>query len=155
VALLNTSNLTFSYAGEPILEDITLKIEPGARVGIIGRNGSGKSTLLNLFDDRLEPNRGSVRKAPGTRVSFQTQELDAPMDRTVIQTMRDVFQEDFARDARLRELEVLMADSRHAGHPGEFRQPRAGTRHVRVVRPRCGGRVRPPSSSSSGFLVAI
>jgi ATP-binding cassette subfamily F protein 3 len=110
MALLSTNQLCFAYAGDPILEDLTLKVEPGARVGIIGRNGSGKSTLLNLFADRLEPNRGQVRLAPGATVAFQTQELDAPADRTVLQTMRDVFAPDFARETRLRELETLMAD---------------------------------------------
>jgi ATP-binding cassette subfamily F protein 3 len=110
VALLSTSQLSFAYAGEMILEDLSLKVEPGARIGIIGRNGSGKSTLLNLFADRLEPNRGQVHRAPGTTIAFQTQELDAPEDRTVLETMHDVFAADFAREARLRELEGLMAD---------------------------------------------
>ena len=62
---LVASNLLFSYGGDPLLEGIDLKVEPGARIGIIGRNGSGKSTLLQLFAGRLEPNRGAIRREPG------------------------------------------------------------------------------------------
>jgi len=109
MAVLTASNLAFSFGGDPLLEGIDLKIEPGARIGIIGRNGSGKSTLLNLFAGRHDPNRGSVRLAPGTSLSFQTQELDAPADRTVLDEMQAVFASDREREARLRELEDLIA----------------------------------------------
>jgi len=109
MALLSASQLSFAYAGDPILEGLSLKVEPGARVGIIGRNGGGKSTLLNLFAGRLEPNRGQVHVQPGVTIAFQTQELDAPLDRTVMETMQDVFAADRAREERLRELERLMA----------------------------------------------
>jgi len=109
MALLTTGQLSFAYAGDPVLEDVSLKIEPGDRIGVIGRNGSGKSPLLNLFAGRLEPNRGQVRVQPGVTIAFQTQELDAPGDRTVLQTMQEVFAEDRAREQRLRELEAEMA----------------------------------------------
>ncbi|MEM8882559.1 MAG: ABC-F family ATP-binding cassette domain-containing protein [Planctomycetota bacterium] len=111
MALLTASRLGFAYQGDAILEEINLKVEPGARIGIIGRNGSGKSTLLRLFAGKLEPNTGAVRAAPGATLAFQAQELDVPMDRTVLETMHDVFADDRAREARLRELEALMADA--------------------------------------------
>jgi ATP-binding cassette subfamily F protein 3 len=110
VPALTASNLLFSYGGDPLLEDIDLSVEPGARVGIIGRNGSGKSTLLQLFAGRLTPNRGHIHLAPGASLSFQTQELDAPPDRTVLEEMKAVFDRDRERQVRLRELEDLIAE---------------------------------------------
>jgi len=110
MATLVASNLSFSFlGGDLLLDGIDLKVEPGARIGIIGRNGTGKSTLLNLFAGRLEPNTGGVRLATGTTISFQTQELDAPADRTVMDEMQAVFAHDKRREARLRELEELIA----------------------------------------------
>ena len=110
VPALVASNLLFSYGGESLLEGIDLKVEPGARVGIIGRNGSGKSTLLQLFAGRLEPNRGTIQRPPGSTLAFQTQELDAPPERTVIEEMHAVFEDDKARQGRLREIEARIAE---------------------------------------------
>ena len=48
------------------LEDVSLRLERGQRLGVIGRNGAGKSTLLRLIAGILEPDRGVVRRAPVT-----------------------------------------------------------------------------------------
>ena len=106
---LTVSNLLFSFGGDPLLEDIDLKVEPGARVGIIGRNGSGKSTLLKLFAGRLEPNRGAIQRAPGSTLSFQTQELDAPPERTVLEEMHAVFAKDKERQRKIDEAAERIA----------------------------------------------
>ena len=48
------------------LEDVSLRLERGQRLGVIGRNGAGKSTLLRLIAGILEPDRGTVRREPVT-----------------------------------------------------------------------------------------
>lgn len=60
--------LTFSYGGERILDNVSLKIPEGAVVGIVGRSGSGKSTLLKLLMRFWKVHRGSV-KLSGTEIS--------------------------------------------------------------------------------------
>lgn len=54
-------NVTFAYDGPPVLEDVTLSIEPGEFVSLVGPNGGGKTTLLKLILGLLEPARGEVR----------------------------------------------------------------------------------------------
>ncbi|HYK02545.1 MAG TPA: ABC transporter ATP-binding protein [Thermoanaerobaculia bacterium] len=53
-------NLTFAYAGRPVLRDINLSVRSGETIGIVGRTGSGKSTLLSLITRAFEPPPGTI-----------------------------------------------------------------------------------------------
>ena len=57
---LTINNITFSYNGSPVLEDVTRKIPDGEFAAIVGPNGSGKSTLLRCIDGILKPGKGGV-----------------------------------------------------------------------------------------------
>ena len=59
--LLHIDNLSFSYPGTPVLENIGFSVEPGDFVSIVGPNGSGKTTLLKLLDRILVPEQGTIR----------------------------------------------------------------------------------------------
>lgn len=67
--------MSFSYDGEPVLEDIDLQIEPGERIALVGRNGSGKSTLLKLLTGLIAPDRGEVIRMVGLRETCLTQDV--------------------------------------------------------------------------------
>jgi len=60
-ALVQISNLDFSYGEQPVLERINLSIEEGITLGVIGPNGGGKTTLLKLLLGLLKPVGGEVR----------------------------------------------------------------------------------------------
>jgi len=107
--LLALSGVALHYDGTPVLEDVTVKVEKGARIGVIGPNGAGKSTLLRLLDGRLEPNAGILLRPKGVRVGFQEQELSFAPGATVRDEMRRAFAPHFAREERLRALEAEMA----------------------------------------------
>jgi ATP-binding cassette subfamily F protein uup len=55
------TGVTKAFAGRPIVRDLSLRVQRGDRLGIIGRNGAGKTTLLNLITGTLAPDEGSVR----------------------------------------------------------------------------------------------
>jgi len=59
--LLEAADLTFDYGAEPVVEAVSLAVEPGSLTGVLGPNGSGKTTLLRLLAGTLSPSRGSVR----------------------------------------------------------------------------------------------
>lgn len=61
MALVELENVSFGYTASPVIEDVSLTVEPGEYVGIIGPNGSGKSTLLRLLLGLHEPDSGSAR----------------------------------------------------------------------------------------------
>jgi ATP-binding cassette subfamily F protein 3 len=68
--MLEASHLQFSYTDEPLIDDVTLEIEKGERVAIIGKNGRGKSTLLRLLGGDLTPKKGAVEYSDNTRLGY-------------------------------------------------------------------------------------
>ncbi|USZ69252.1 metal ABC transporter ATP-binding protein [Halorussus salilacus] len=58
--VVSVEGVTFGYGDRPVLEDVSLDVEPGAFLGIVGPNGSGKSTLLELVLGLRTPDAGSV-----------------------------------------------------------------------------------------------
>jgi zinc transport system ATP-binding protein len=60
-SMIDVSDVTFAYGDQPVLEDVSLSIEAGAFLGLVGPNGSGKTTLLELMVGLRRPDRGAVR----------------------------------------------------------------------------------------------
>ena len=58
--LADLSHISFSYDTKPILQDISLTIQSGERIGIVGESGCGKSTFLKILAGLLPPSSGSV-----------------------------------------------------------------------------------------------
>ena len=59
--VVEIQNVSFSYSGQPVLQDVSLNIQPGDFIALIGPNGGGKTTLLKLILGLLKPNRGTIR----------------------------------------------------------------------------------------------
>ena len=88
MAQLSAQNLTIAFGGRPLLEDASLQIERGERVGLLGRNGEGKSTLLAVLAGVVEPDRGVVTRESGVRVALLTQQLPAGLGGSVADVIR-------------------------------------------------------------------
>jgi len=73
MALLSCQSLRIAFGGPPLLEDASLQIERGERVGLLGRNGEGKSTLFNIIMGEITPDAGEVVRDSGTRISLVSQ----------------------------------------------------------------------------------
>src|SRR5688572_21897077 len=80
---LSAQNLRIAFGGRPLLEDASLQIERGERVGLLGRNGEGKSTLLAVLAGELEPDDGVVVRESGIRVALLSQKLPSGLEGTV------------------------------------------------------------------------
>ena len=75
MALISLQDVSVSFGGPHVLERISLNIEAGERVCLLGRNGEGKSTLMKLISDELGPDRGEIIRQQGLRVGRLPQEL--------------------------------------------------------------------------------
>src|SRR6056297_874366 len=74
--LLQLSDISLTFGGDPVFEGLSLVVQPGDRVALVGRNGSGKSTLLKVMAGLVEPDRGDVVPGPGVSVGYMEQEPD-------------------------------------------------------------------------------
>ncbi|MGV3693066.1 MAG: ABC-F family ATP-binding cassette domain-containing protein [Paracoccus marcusii] len=76
VPLLQLSEISLTYGGDPIFEGLSLNVQPGDRVALVGRNGSGKSTLMKVMAGFVEPDRGDVVLAAGVSTGYMEQDPD-------------------------------------------------------------------------------
>src|SRR5260221_14159085 len=72
--LLQLSQLSLAYGHVPLLDHVDLVVEPGERIGLIGRNGSGKSSLLKIIEGLAAADEGDVWRAPQLKLASVSQE---------------------------------------------------------------------------------
>jgi len=99
--------VSYSIAGRNLLERASLMVDPGRRIGLIGRNGAGKSTLLKLIAGELQADGGTIRLGQRLRMGYVAQEAPGG-DATPLQV---VLQADAERTA------LLAAADDHASPP--------------------------------------
>jgi ATP-binding cassette subfamily F protein 3 len=106
--MISAVSLSKSFGGQVILADVSFSVNPGQRVGLIGRNGTGKTTLLKILAGHIEPDRGSVSLGPHTEIGYLGQEGQLSPDRTLYQEMLDVFSWVDELEREMRDLETQM-----------------------------------------------
>ncbi|MGI3165582.1 ABC-F family ATP-binding cassette domain-containing protein [Pseudooceanicola sp. 200-1SW] len=74
--LLQLTSISLTFGGDPVFDDLSLSLQTGDRVALVGRNGSGKSTLMKVMAGLVEADRGEVVLSPGTTVGYMEQEPD-------------------------------------------------------------------------------
>jgi ABC transport system ATP-binding/permease protein len=103
--LLGAEAVHLQYPTQVVFESLTLGVNDGARIGIVGRNGDGKSSLLGLLTGELQPNSGRVTRRSGLRVGALSQQDTLDPDRTVGWTLvGDLAEHQWAGDARVRDV---------------------------------------------------
>ena len=94
-------NLTIGYPGKTMVHDISLQINKGDRVAVIGQNGIGKSTLLKTIMKKLKPQNGAIKYGAALDVGYYDQELQLlDPTKTVIDTVWDRHKTMPERDVR-------------------------------------------------------
>ncbi|MCD6174853.1 MAG: ATP-binding cassette domain-containing protein [Planctomycetes bacterium] len=83
MALLGIQDVSVGFGGPPLLEHMNLQIAHGERICLLGRNGTGKSTLMKLICGDIEPESGSLSRAPSLSVSYLTQVVPSGLRGTV------------------------------------------------------------------------
>jgi ATP-binding cassette subfamily F protein uup len=89
VPLVQLSEVSLAYGHVPLLDHADLVVEPGERIGLIGRNGTGKSTLLKLIEGVARPDDGKVRLQPGLKLASVGQEPQFTPGHTVFEAVAE------------------------------------------------------------------
>lgn len=103
--LLGGESLHLEFPTRTIFEGITVGLNEGDRIGIVGRNGDGKSTLMKILAGRLEPDSGRVTVRGGTRIGYLDQSDVLDDDHTVgYAIVGDTPEYEWASQARIRDV---------------------------------------------------
>jgi ATP-binding cassette subfamily F protein 3 len=73
--LVSFSEVTRFHDRQDVLRDVTLSIEPGERIGLVGRNGAGKTTIIRMIMDMEAPDSGQISKTKGLRLGYLPQDV--------------------------------------------------------------------------------
>jgi len=80
MALISIQEITHSFGGPPLLDNVNYQLENNERVSLIGRNGEGKTTLLNLMANILKPDKGKVVYEKGIKIGYLPQEIPSDIN---------------------------------------------------------------------------
>jgi ATP-binding cassette subfamily F protein uup len=105
VNLINAEGLGKAYGPVPLLDDVSLGVSAGDRIGVVGRNGGGKTTLVSVLAGRVDYDSGRVTHARDLRLGYLGQRDELPRDATVRSVVfKDRAEHDWAGDPRAREI---------------------------------------------------
>ena len=89
MALVSLQDVTIGYRGPSLLDHVSCQIEPGGRIGLLGRNGAGKSTLLKMLHGEVQPDHGTISLANGARVAYLQQDVPTGTSQTIAEVVRE------------------------------------------------------------------
>ena len=108
--MMNIHNLSISFQGEYLFQDLTFKLGNGDRVGLIGKNGAGKSTLLRILSREMEPDTGQIATDKTLKIGFLKQDIDFEYGKTVLEESYEAFKEIKDIEAQLEDINTQLAE---------------------------------------------
>ena len=91
--MLNIHNLSVSFGGSYLFEEVTFRLGAGDRVGLVGKNGAGKSTMLKILSKDIAPDSGTISQEKEIQIGFLRQDIDFKQGRTVLEEAYEAFTE--------------------------------------------------------------
>ena len=106
--MLNIHNLSVSFGGSYLFEEVTFRLGSGDRVGLVGKNGAGKSTMLKILAGDFKPDSGQIATEKEVRMGFLRQDIDFEQGRTVLEEAYEAFIEIKQVEKKLEEVNHLL-----------------------------------------------
>jgi ATP-binding cassette subfamily F protein 3 len=106
--MLNIHNLSVSFGGTFLFEEVTFRLGSGDRVGLVGKNGAGKSTMLKILAGDFKPDSGQIATEKEVKIGFLRQDIDFEHGRTVLEEAYEAFTEIKLVEKKLEEVNHLL-----------------------------------------------
>lgn len=107
--MLNIHNLSVSFGGTYLFEEVTFRLGAGDRVGLVGKNGAGKSTMLKILAGDTKPDSGTIATEKEVKIGFLRQDIDFEQGRTVLEEAYEAFTEIKQVEKKLDEINHQLA----------------------------------------------
>jgi ATP-binding cassette, subfamily F, member 3 len=107
--MLNIHNLSISFGGTYLFEEVTFRLGAGDRVGLVGKNGAGKSTMLKMLAGDFKPDSGTIATEKEVRIGFLRQDIDFVKGRTVLEEAYQAFEEIKTAEFKIDEINHQLA----------------------------------------------
>jgi ATP-binding cassette subfamily F protein 3 len=107
--MLNIHNLSVSFGGTFLFEEVTFRLGSGDRVGLVGKNGAGKSTMLKILAGDFKPDSGSIATEKEVKMGFLRQDIDFELGRTVLEEAYQAFEDIKKTEVRIDQINHLLA----------------------------------------------
>jgi ATP-binding cassette subfamily F protein 3 len=99
--MLNIHNLSVSFGGTYLFEEVTFRLGAGDRVGLVGKNGAGKSTMLKILSGEQQYDSGVIATEKEIKLGFLKQDIDFIKGRTVLEEAYQAFEEIKRAEAKI------------------------------------------------------
>ncbi len=108
--MISLDNLTVSYGGWTLFDDISFLINPKDRIGLVGKNGAGKTTLLRLIIGEQQPTSGAVTRNADCTVGYLPQQMKVADTTTLLEETAKAFDEVLRIEAEIERLTVEIGE---------------------------------------------
>lgn len=108
--MLNIHNLSVSFGGTYLFDEVTFRLGAGDRVGLVGKNGAGKSTMLKILAGDIQPDSGVIATEKEVKLGFLRQDIDFEQGRTVLEEAYQAFEEIKRAEFRIDEINHQLAN---------------------------------------------
>lgn len=109
--ILSLQGVKKSFGANEVLKDVSLVLQDGQRMGLVGVNGCGKSTLMKIIAGLETSDGGSITMQKGLKLGYLAQQGTVDENRTVLEELESVFEPVVRMEEQMRALEVQMADA--------------------------------------------
>jgi ATP-binding cassette subfamily F protein 3 len=106
--MLSVQNVSVSFGGEYLFKNISFRLGPGNRVGLVGKNGAGKSTLLHLIARDTPVSEGTISQEKSVQLGFLKQDIDFDIGRTVLEEAYQAFSEIKSLEVQMEEINLSL-----------------------------------------------
>lgn len=109
--MLTLTNISQQFGDKLLYEDVSVQINRGEKVGLIGRNGAGKSTLIKIITGEILPDEGFVQFPKNLKMGYLDQYVNVDETQSIRDFLRSAFAEDFEKEQQIADLYTAYGES--------------------------------------------